>query len=296
MRPLILPVLALLGLPLACTAPERSGAALEASPLAEPAGPPRAATPAPGAPTRVALAVRETAGVARAGEVVRSGVPLPRSLGVHDPRSLAVLGPDGKPVPAEFHTLARWNAGKDDAAAPIQWVLVVFPATVAARGSATYTLVADGSAGPNPPPPTPLRLSRQGGSAVSGDRRRHLPAGRQAGALFDEIALPDGRHMVTGGGMTLRAAAPTPGTRGARVWIESQGPLSAVVVIDGAYDLPPVGGGQLGSRRRYVFTAGSPTVVVRHAVAWEGDLACTGCLKTQDGKPDGVLVERVRDT
>src|SRR5215218_4898186 len=105
MRPLILPVLALLGFPLACTAPERS-ATLEASPLAEPAGPPRAATPAPGAPTRVALTVRETAGVAREGEVVRSGVPLPRSLGVHDPRSLTVLGPDGKPVPAELHTLA----------------------------------------------------------------------------------------------------------------------------------------------------------------------------------------------
>jgi hypothetical protein len=302
MRPLILPVLVLLGFPLACTAPERS-ATLEASPLAEPAGPPQAATPAPGAPTRVALAVRETAGVARAGEVVRSGVPLPRSLGVHDPRSLTVLGPDGKPVPAEFHTLARWNAGKGDAAAPIQWVLVVFPATVAARGSATYTLVADGSAGPNPPPPTPLRLSRQGQQVVVETGAATFRLGGKPGDLFDEIVLPDGKKIVTGtgtgagNGMTLRAAATGGGHSTVRdVRIESQGALSAVVVIDGAYDLPPVGGGQLGSRRRYVFTAGSPTVVVRHSVAWEGDLACTGCLKTKDGKPDGVLVEKVRDT
>ena len=82
--------------------------------------------------------------------------------------------------------------------------------------------------------------------------------------------------------MTLRAAAAEGGHSTVRdVRIESQGPLSAVVVIDGAYDLPPVGGGQLGSRRRYVFTAGSPTAVVRHAVAWEGDLACTGCLEDQ---------------
>ncbi len=238
--------------------------------------------------------------MARAGEVVRSGVPLPRSLGVHDPRSLTVLGPDGKPVPAEFHTLARWNAGKDDAAAPVQWVLVVFPATVAARGSATYTLVADGSAGPNPPPPAPLRLSRQGQQVVVETGAATFRLGGKPGELFDEIVLPDGKKVVTSGdgnGMTLRAAAAGGGHSTVRdVRIESQGALSAVVVIDGAYDLPPVGGGQLGSRRRYVFTAGSPTVVVRHAVAWEGDLACTGCLKTKDGKPDGVLVEKVRDT
>jgi hypothetical protein len=297
MRPLILPVLALLGLPLACAAPEHPDAGLEASPLGEPAGPPRAATPAAGTPTRIPLAVRETAGVARAGEVVRSGVPLPRALGVRDPRSLAVVGADGKPVPAEFHVLARWNAGKDDAAAPVQWVLVIFPASVAARGSAVYTLVADGSAGPNPPPPTPLRLSRQGEQVVVDTGAATFRLGGKPGELFDEISLPGGRKLVTGGGMTLRAAAAEGGhstLRGLR--IESQGPLSAVVVIDGAYDLPPVGGGRLGSRRRYVFTAGSPTAVVRHALAWEGDLACTGCLKTKDGKPDGVLVERARDT
>ena len=80
--------------------------------------------------------------------------------------------------------------------------------------------------------------------------------------------------------------------------IESAGPLSAVVIVDGAYDLPPIGiggGGGFGSRRRYVFTAGSPTAVVRQSVAWEGDLECTGCLATKGGDPNGVLVERARD-
>jgi hypothetical protein len=296
MRLLIVPALALLGLPLACAAPERQDAALEASPLQAPAGPPRAATPAPGTPVRIPLAVRETAGIARAGEVVRSGVPLPRALGARDPRALAVLGPEGKPVPAEFHVLARWNAGKDDVAAPIQWVLVVFPATVAARGSAVYTLVADGSVGPNPPPAAPLRLTRQGRQVVVDTGAATFRLGDKPGELFDEIDLPGGRKIVTGGAMTLRAAAAEGGHSNLRgVRIESQGPLSAVVVIDGAYDLPPVGNEGFGSRRRYVFTAGSPTAVVRHAVAWEGDLACTECLKTKDGKPDGVLVERARD-
>ena len=284
----------LLGLSLACSAPERPDA-LEASPLPM-SGPVVPSRPEAGVPTRIPLAVRETAGVARAGEVVRSGLPLPRALGVRDPRALAVAGPDGKAVPAEFHVLARWNAGKDDAAAPVQWLLVVFPATVAAHGTATYTLVADGSAGTNPPPPAPLRLTRQGDQVMVDTGAATFRLGGSPGALFDGIDLPGGRRLVTGGAMTLRAAAAEGGLstrRGAR--IESQGPLSAVVVIDGAYDLPAVGGGRFGSQRRYVFTAGSPTAVVRHAVAWEGDLACTGCIQTKDGKPDAVLVERARD-
>ncbi|PYQ62679.1 MAG: hypothetical protein DMF53_12495, partial [Acidobacteria bacterium] len=291
MRPILL---LLLGLSLACSAPERP-ATLEASPLPM-SGPVVPARPETGVPTRIPLAVRETAGVARSGEVVRSGVPLPRALGVRDPRALAIVGPDGRPVPAEFQILARWNAGRDDAAAPVQWLLAVFPATVAARGTATYTLVADGSAGANPPPPSPLRLTRQGDQVVVDTGAATFRLGKNPGELFDEITLPGGRRLVTGGAMTLRAAAAEGGhstRRGLR--IESQGSLSAVVVVEGAYDLPAVGGGRFGSRRRYVFTAGSPTAVVRHAVAWEGDLACTGCMVTKDGKPDAVLVERARD-
>jgi len=301
-----LPLLALIGLSFSCASPETG--ALEAgqtSPTALAAavtGPVLASTPARGVPGRVPLTVRETAGIARAGEVVRSGVPLPRSLGVRDPRTLAVVDPAGRPVPAELHVLARWNAGRDDTAAPVQWLLVVFPATVAARGSAVYNLVADGSAGPNPVPTTPLQLTRQGQQVVVDTGAAVFRLGGGAGALFDEVVLPGGKRIVTGSALALRAAGRDGGHGTARgVRIESAGPLSAVVIVDGAYDLPPVGnggngGGGFGSRRRYVFTAGSPTAEVRQSVAWEGDLECTGCLKTKDGKPNGVLVEKVRDT
>jgi hypothetical protein len=286
----LLASLAALGL-LACTGPDSpERAALAAAPSA-------AAAPSPLAkpvPTRIPLTVRETAGVARTGEVLRSGVPLPRSLGARDTRDLAVLGPDGKPVPAELHVLARWNAGKEDVSAPIQWLLVAFPSTVPARGSAVYTLAA-GEGGPNPPPPAPLRLTRQGRQVVVDTGAAVFKLGGNPGALFDEVTA-QGKKLVTGGGMALRAAGGEGGHSGVRnVRIESSGPLSAVVVIDGAYDLPQVGKGGFGSRRRYVFTAGSPTAVVRQAVAWEGDLECTGCLATKDGRPNAVLVERARD-
>jgi hypothetical protein len=246
-----------------------------------------------GPPIRIPLTVRETAGVGRAGEVLRSGVPLPRSLGVRDVRILAVVDAQGRAVPAEFVVLARWNAGKDDAAAPIQWLLVAFPATVAAGKSAAYTLVAGEG---NPAPPAPLKLTRQGGHVVVDTGAAVFRLGG-SGALFDEIRLPGAaKPLVSGGEMTARANGADgrhATVRGLR--IEHAGPLSAVVVVDGAYDLPAVGGGGFGTRRRYVFTAGSPTAVVRHAVAWEGNLGCQGCDKTGKGAPNGVLIERVRD-
>ena len=110
-------------------------------------------------PAELILTVRETAGIARSSEVVRSGVPLPRSLDVRDTNALTLVDAGGTPVPAEFQALARWNAGREDTSAPIQWLLVAFPASVAANGSTTYRLVTDRSAGPNPTPPVTPALS-----------------------------------------------------------------------------------------------------------------------------------------
>jgi len=87
-------------------------------------------------PSSLILTVKETAGVARNGEVVRSGVPFPRSLNITGTNGLTVVDGAGLAVPADFRVLARWNAGKSSIA-PIQWLLVSFPATVAANSSAT---------------------------------------------------------------------------------------------------------------------------------------------------------------
>ncbi|HSG39138.1 MAG TPA: hypothetical protein VLE27_05835, partial [Thermoanaerobaculia bacterium] len=192
-----LPALALLGL-FTCAVPEKPG------PMALQAESPAPRPPvANGAAVRVPLTVKETAGVARTGEVIRSGIPLPRSLGVRTVQGLAIAGPDGKPVPAEFRVLARWNAGKDEASAPVQWLLVTFPATVGARGSAVYHLV---SGTPNPPPAAPLRLTRDGQQVIVDTGAAVFRLGKGAGTLFDEVALPDGRKLVTGSSLALRAA------------------------------------------------------------------------------------------
>lgn len=248
---------------------------------------------APEKPARIRLEVRETAGVARQGEVLRSGVPLPRSLGVRDPGHLAVVDAEGKPVAAQLEVLARWNAELTETEAPIQWVLVIFPATVPARGSADYWLVTGAA---KPPPPRPLKLT-QDGNRVTVDTGSAIFQIGPPGDLFGEIRLANGKRLVAGGGLAVTTGGRTAGhPEIRRVWIEHSGPLSAAVVVDGAYDVPATGGGGLGSRRRYLFAAGSPTVLVRHAVAWEGNLGCKGCIRTEDGKPNAVRIDRVRDT
>ncbi|MHC4916369.1 MAG: RIFT barrel domain-containing protein, partial [Planctomycetota bacterium] len=79
-----------------------------------------------GAKLWVPLTVAERAGAARFDEPVTMGVPLPEGL-VEDASRLALLGPDGKPVPAQFAAATRWYPGKS-----IKWVHVDFQASLAA--------------------------------------------------------------------------------------------------------------------------------------------------------------------
>ncbi len=244
------------------------------------------------------LRVRETSGIARIDEVARSGVPLPATLGVTDPAQLGVVDPRGQAVPAQFRVLARWNAGVDESTAPIQWVLVMFVASVDASSTAVYRLVTDGAAGVVPAPIHRLALTQSGGQVTVDTGVAVFQLGGNPEALFDQIRLADGTIVSSGGAMTARANGASSSHRTQRrVYIENQGPVSAAIVVEGAYDLPAVGGGGIGSRRRYLFSAGSGTAIVRHAVAWEGtrcpgDRGALAC----GGSPNALLVEQVRDT
>ncbi len=247
-------------------------------------------------PSQLLLTVRETAGVARTGEVVRSGVPLPRSLNVRSTAGLTIVDGAGTPVPAEFTVTARWNAGRNVSTAPIQWLMVSFPATVGANQAATYRLVTDGSAGPNPAPARAITVTRNGNAVTVDTGAAIFRLGASSGSLFDEVVLDNGTRLIGGGNLSLRTGGADYGHSTTRsVVIEHQGPLSAVVVVQGVYDTPAIGDGWLSTRRRYEFRAGSPTAVVRHVANWEGNLGCVGCTTTPAGAPNGVLVEKVRD-
>ena len=90
---------------------------------------------ASGGELNVKLNLTERAGVARQGEPVTGGVPLPAGA-IKDISELAVLDAAGKPVPAQFAVLNRhWDVGGGP-----KWVLVSFQADLAAGGKATYTM------------------------------------------------------------------------------------------------------------------------------------------------------------
>ncbi|MFL6291667.1 MAG: hypothetical protein ACJ759_12295, partial [Thermoanaerobaculia bacterium] len=155
-------------------------------------------------PSQLLLTVRETAGIARSGEVVRSGVPIPRSLNLRGTGALAVVDSAGKTVPADFQVTARWNAGLGDTTAPIQWLLVTFPASVPARGSATFRVVTNGTVA-NPAPVRPLRLTQAGDLITVDTGAAVFRFGADPGALFDEVLLDNGTRLIDGSGMTIRA-------------------------------------------------------------------------------------------
>ncbi len=243
--------------------------------------------------SELTLEVRDTAGIGRTGEVVRSGVPLAKGLNLRSTAGMAIVNAAGTAVPAELTVLARWNAGKNDANAPIQWLLVTFAADVPARGTAQYRLSVDGSRA-NPAPAAPLTLTK------SGDR---VTVNTGAATFVVDGAVQSLFQEVRAGSTVVAGARPISGTVDGRavshsnlrrVFVEHQGPLSAVVVVEGAYDMPQVGGGGLGSRRRYVFTAGSPTAIVRHSAAYEGDKCGPGVISC-NGSPNALLVTRLRD-
>jgi hypothetical protein len=235
----------------------------------------------------IPLDVRETAGVARVGEVVRSGIPLPRAMGQLSTDNLCVVDAAGVAVPAQFKVLARWNAGRADATAPIQWLLVSFPVTVGANGTAAYRLIA----GPNPAPPAPLRLTRDGNRVVVDTGAAVFTIDGRASSLFEEIRA-GGATLVTGGALTARIDGADGSYSAPRaITIEDAGPLSAVVIVDGTYDLPDI-----TSQRRYVFTAGSATAIVRQTLAWEGRRCDGAGVLTCGGAINAVRVQRVRNT
>lgn len=99
-------------------------------------------------PLLVPLTVQEFSGVARTNELVRSGVPMPRHAGLHSTAGLRLLDSGGTPVPARFTVPGRWAAGPADTNAPVRWVLVEFPASVAALGTNVFTLTSGGGPGP----------------------------------------------------------------------------------------------------------------------------------------------------
>ncbi len=203
-------------------------------------------------PLTVGLQVKETSGTALAAHPVTLGIPLPEGAR-QDLRGFRVLGPDGRPVPAQISPLLRWWA-KDGSVRVAQ---ATFLADVAAGGTAQYTLDDAGSAQVSGPLTVvdgadrvtvvtgPLRftvrkgsgvldqawLDRDGDGAFSDGEAMFAENGGLRGELtFAASGLPAG---ITAG-QKLSTASRTD----AMVVVEENGPVRAVIRVE-APTAPP---------------------------------------------------------
>lgn len=249
---------------------------------------------APPVPAQLWMDVRNTEAVARSNEVVRSGLPLPRVLNLRSTTGLAVVNAQGIAVPAAFHILARWHAGRNDSSAPIQWLLVVFAADAPASGTARYRLSVDGSIA-NPAPGNPLTVTALPGP---GGFQVHtgvatFEIGAQAGRSFDSLTLAGGTQLISGGasGSRIEGSGELADFSAVReLRVERQDAFSAVIVLSGVTAHANVGGGAIAGERRYTFTRGSGIAEVRETLQWEGDLCSLGTLNC-NGRPNALLLE-----
>lgn len=247
----------------------------------------------PPLPSARMLRVENTTTYPRNGEIVISGVPLARSQAVYEISSLAIVDAAGEAVPATFRVLARWHAGRDQLAAPIQWLLVSFRADLPAASTRTFRLIDDGSVA-NPAPTAALIASAAAGGVdidtgvatfrigSDGALHRAMPVGAAELVTSAEVDLLIAGQAVTAVGVVRH------------VELVRSGALDAVVVAEAELAIPTIDGGAMVLTRRYEFRAGSNVARVRAWLTWEGDRCGRGVLAC-NGQPNGVLVERWRE-
>jgi hypothetical protein len=233
--------------------------------------PPASAAWPPPEPAEPVLSVTNTTGFARDGELVRGGVPIPRSRNLSGTTGLAVIDDGGNAIPASFTVLARWNAPLADTTAPIQWLLVRFRASVAPQATRSFRLRMDGSVA-NPAPAQPLLLTRVGNAITIDTRAARFVLGGQAGQVFDRIESTNGGVLSTASAFssTIDGSLASGFSTVRRVLVEHVDALSAVVIVEGEYAHPPMGGAAISGGRRLEFAAGSSGVNVREWIDWEG--------------------------
>lgn len=206
---------------------------------------------------RIPIGIEEAAGVARRAWPVRVGVPFaPGRLASTD--RVAVLAPNGKPVPAQLRSMGTWRDGS------LKWLLVEFPADVPANSHVFYTLATEQSTKGLLSP-----ILRQDGARIEADtgirKFRFAPGGKFLGFFGDSDLW-----WETGSGrrFEFRLQGDEAG-----ITVEENGPLRGVIKAVGWYYEAGKPGGQAIARGelRLEFYRGQPFQRLYHTVTYAGD-------------------------
>ncbi|MBN2287753.1 MAG: hypothetical protein JXQ83_00375, partial [Candidatus Glassbacteria bacterium] len=218
----------------------------------------------------IPLTVTESAGYARRAEVATCGVPLPRGA-VSDLGVLAVLGPGGQVVPAQFETSSTWPDGST------RWLLMDFVADCPAGSTARYTLT---DTGRKPGAIPPLAVREAGGKVEVETGVMRCLLDPKYFDLFGTVYLDHDKDGVFADSERVTAAGSAPaiscldalGRELASRWgrvksfeVEASGPVRATVAVRGRlydFDTYKFGEGWADYTARLHFYAGSGLVRV----------------------------------
>jgi hypothetical protein len=190
----------------------------------------------------VPLQVDEPAGVARAADPCRTGIPIPPGA-LTDETRLRVLDAKGNSVPAQFRVINR-RPGLEGKPGDIEWVSVAFLADVPAKGVAQYKLTDGGADSARRPTDKPVQVveGKEALTVINGPLKLVVPRTKFAG--LGEVWLDragDGKFacISKGGALVIEGAdgktyrSTSDLTAPLAVTLEEQGPLLVVVRIDG---------------------------------------------------------------
>jgi hypothetical protein len=189
--------------------------------------------PAGAANDPIALTVHNPLAVARESEPVTCGVPLPKGF-VRDADTLALLGPDGKPVPVQIQTTGTYKDGSP------RWVLLDFQADVAPDDEAVYRL----GLGARPKAPAPLTWKLAEGVAEIDTGAARFRIDTRRFRLFDSVTVGGGELDGEAGerpGVTLETDKGTvlaAHERPAAAAFEDAGPMRVVLCVRGSLGAP----------------------------------------------------------
>ncbi len=206
---------------------------------------------------QVDLTVGNTLGVARTGEPVTSGVPIPRNVGLTDLSTLRLLDGAGRCVPAQFTPLARWGGAPNQAGKPVKWLLLDFQADVPVSASTTYRLVSSGGATPTFPT---LTVSQNASTVSINTGVASFQISKADGSLSaPHLTAPIVGRATGSDGTAYSTAGPV------AVVVALSGPMRASVQVKGVYRSSG-GALLLNYTSRYWFYAGQPIVRLFHTV------------------------------
>ncbi|RKY05332.1 hypothetical protein DRP77_01265, partial [Candidatus Poribacteria bacterium] len=188
-------------------------------------------------PGRVILTVTEPSLKGRGGWPVRSGVPFPDKTLI-SPDRCRLLGPDGRPVPAQFKALSYWRSGA------VKWLLCDFLARTEPGGEARYTL--EFNVDPHPTP-NPFRVRETDEELIISTGKLICVLSKKGFAPFSKVGIDrdgDGEldELIAGGdrggfeltdseGNVYSTALSPP----EEVIVEEKGPVRLTVKVRGSF-------------------------------------------------------------